>query len=262
MADGRRWILVLGASSGFGAATCRHFARAGYDILGVHLDRKATLPAALAVQADVEAEGRLCRLFNENAADEDKRAAVLDGVAETLAEHGGTVEVLLHSLAFGSLLPFAGDGRNLKPRQLTMTLEVMAHSLIWWTRDLVDRELMVEGGRVFSMTSSGSVVVFPTYGAVSAAKASLESHTRQLAVELAPKRIRCNAIMAGVADTPALRKIPGNDAIIDAASRRNPSGRLTCPDDVAAALVDLARPGLSWMTGNVIRIDGGEGIVA
>ena len=258
----RRWILVLGASSGFGAATCRHFAKAGYDILGVHLDRKVTLPNALAVRADVEAEGRLCRLFNENAADEDKRQAVLDGVAETLAEHGGTVQVFLHSLAFGSLLPFAGEGRNLKPRQLTMTLEVMAHSLIWWSRDLVDRGLMVSGGRIFSMTSSGSVVVFPTYGAVSAAKASLESHTRQLAVELAPHGVRANAIMAGVTDTPALRKIPGSDDIVEAATRRNPSGRLTQPDDVAAALVDLSRPGMHWMTGNVVRIDGGEGIVA
>ncbi len=143
-----------------------------------------------------------------------------------------------------------------------MTLEVMANSLIWWSRDLVDRELMGSGGRIFSMTSSGSVIVFPTYGAVSAAKAALESHTRQLAVELAPMGIRCNAIMAGVTDTPALRKIPGNDDIVETALRRNPSGRITQPDDVASALVDLARPGLSWMTGNVIRIDGGEGIVA
>lgn len=258
----RRWILVLGASSGFGAATCRAFAKAGYDILGVHLDRKVTLPNALAVQADVEAEGRLCRLFNVNAADDDRRAEVLDAIAETLALQGGRVEVLLHSLAFGSLLSFVGEGRNLKPRQLTMTLEVMANSLIWWSRDLVDRELMGSGGRIFSMTSSGSVIVFPTYGAVSAAKAALESHTRQLAVELAPIGIRCNAIMAGVTDTPALRKIPGNDDIVAAALRRNPSGRITQPDDVANALVDLARPGLSWMTGNVIRIDGGEGIVA
>ncbi|MCP4808203.1 MAG: SDR family oxidoreductase [Proteobacteria bacterium] len=262
MSDGRRWILVLGASSGFGAATCRHFAKAGYDILGVHLDRKVTLPNALAVQADVEAEGRLCRLFNVNAADDDRRAEVLDAIAETVALQGGTVEVLLHSLAFGSLLSFVGEGRNLKPRQLTMTLEVMANSLIWWSRDLVDRELMGSGGRIFSMTSSGSVIVFPTYGAVSAAKAALESHTRQLAVELAPMGIRCNAIMAGVTDTPALRKIPGNDDIVETALRRNPSGRITQPDDVASALVDLARPGLSWMTGNVIRIDGGEGIVA
>jgi len=248
-------VLILGASSGFGAASARAFAKAGYDVFGVHLDRKATLPAAEAVQADVEAAGRRCRMFNVNAADEDRRAEILAELADE------DVGVLLHSLAFGSLRPFTGD-RPLKSKQLTMTLEVMAHSLVWWARDLVAQGSMKAGGRIFSMTSSGSIVVLPSYGAVSAAKAALESHTRQLAVELAPHGITANAIMAGVTDTPALRKIPGSEVLVGLAERRNPGGRLTRPEDVADALVELSRPGLSWMTGNVIRVDGGEGIVA
>lgn len=248
-------VLILGASSGFGAAAARAYAKAGYDVFGVHLDRKSTLVAAEAVQADVEASGRRCRLFNVNAADDERRAEVL---AELQRED---IQVLLHSLAFGSLRPFTGD-KPLQSKQLTMTLEVMAHSLVWWARDLVAQGSMRSGGRIFSMTSSGSIVVLPSYGAVSAAKAALESHTRQLAVELAPHGITANAIMAGVTDTPALRKIPGNDVLIGLAERRNPSGRLTQPEDVANALVELSGPGLGWMTGNVIRIDGGEGIVA
>ena len=110
------------------------------------------------------------------------------------------------------------------------------------------------------MTSAGDRVVWKAYGAVSAAKSALESHIRQLAVELAAEGITANAIKAGVTDTPALRKIPGNDAIVESAQARNPSGRLTTPEDVARCLVALSGEGTDWMTGNVIQIDGGEDI--
>ena len=112
------------------------------------------------------------------------------------------------------------------------------------------------------MTSSGGTRVWAAYGAVSAAKAALESHIRQLAIELAPLGITANAIRAGVTDTPALRKIPGSESIKQAAVRGNPSGRLTTPEDVAAAIVALSRPETYWMTGNVIGVDGGEDVVA
>ncbi len=248
-------VFVLGASSGFGAAAARAFAHAGHDIFGVHLDRRATLHLAEGVQADVESAGQRCRLFNVNAADEEQRAEVLKAI------DGEQIDVLLHSLAFGSLLPFVGQKRVLKPKQMTMTLEVMAHSLVWWAQGLVSAGLMGPGGRIFSMTSSGSLAVIPSYGAVSAAKCALESHTRQLAVELAPQHITVNAIMAGVTDTPALRKIPGSEQLKQMAIRRNPHGRLTTVEDVAAALVALSEGGLHWMTGNVIRLDGGETLV-
>src|SRR5262245_25213448 len=111
------------------------------------------------------------------------------------------------------------------------------------------------------MTSAGSTRIFPTYGAVSAAKAALESHIRQLAVELAPLEITINAIRAGVTDTPALRKIPGHEKMAEIAATRNPMGRMTTPSDVAAAIAVLCQPGTHWLTGTVIGVDGGEDIV-
>ena len=102
--------------------------------------------------------------------------------------------------------------------------------------------------------------MLPSYGAVSAAKAILESHIRQLAMELAPYKITANAIRAGVTDTPALRKIPGNDKMIQVALSKNPMGRLTTPEDVAACIAVLAEPDTYWMTGNVLGVDGGEDI--
>src|SRR5207248_1098427 len=85
--------------------------------------------------------------------------------------------------------------------------------------------------------------VMPFYGAVSAAKAALESHVRQLALELGPAGVAVNAIRAGVTDTPASRKIPAAEYLFQEARRRNPGGRLTCPEDVAGAIAALVLPG-------------------
>ena len=75
------WCLILGASSGFGAAAARAFAAAGLDVAGVHLDRKATLPAAEAVRADVEAAGRRALFVNRNAVDPEARAELIEQLA-------------------------------------------------------------------------------------------------------------------------------------------------------------------------------------
>ena len=92
------------------------------------------------------------------------------------------------------------------------------------------------------------------------AKALLEAYIRQLAVELAPRNIKCNAIQAGVTDTPALRLIPGHEDAIELTLRRNPYKRLTTPEDVAKTIVAFSAPELAWMSGNVIRVDGGEDV--
>lgn len=260
-----RWALILGASSGFGAAAAVGLARAGLNIFGVHLDMRATLPNAQRVVAEIEGLGRRAVFMNMNAADHAKRAAALDKMQAVLAEPGepGHIHLMLHSLAFGSLLPFIAPTPEeaISPAQMDMTLNVMAHSLVYWVQDLVRRNLLVRGSRVFSMTSAGSHRVFRTYGAVSAAKAALESHTRQLALELGPRGILVNCIQAGVTDTPALRKIPGHEEMVEEAKQRNPGGRLTTPEDVAQTLVALSDPRLTWISGSVIRVDGGEDII-
>jgi NAD(P)-dependent dehydrogenase (short-subunit alcohol dehydrogenase family) len=264
-APAKEWALILGASSGFGEATAVELARVGMNIFGVHLDRKATLPHVEEVIAQIRAQGREAVFFNANAADAEKRKEILEEIEKRLGNSSppGVVRVLFHSLAFGTLKPYVGQagGETINQAQMDMTVDVMGHSLVYWAQDLVSRGLMREGGRIFAMTSSGGTRVIPNYGAVSAAKAVLESHIRQLAMELAARGIAANAIRAGVTDTPALRKIPGHELLIEGAQRRNPHGRLTTPADVAAAVGVLSHPNTYWMTGNVIGVDGGEDIV-
>jgi NAD(P)-dependent dehydrogenase (short-subunit alcohol dehydrogenase family) len=259
------WALVLGASSGFGAATSVALARAGMHIFGVHLDRKATLPNAEKVAADVRALGREAHFFNINAADEERRAEAAAEMERILRGRGelGQLRVMLHSLAFGTLKLFIADPMKeaVTKAQMDMTLDVMAHSLIYWAQEVVGRGLMGPGGRIFAMTSSGGTRVLPYYGPVSAAKAALESNIRQLAAELAPRGITANSIRAGVTATPAAQKIPNYEEFSREAARKNPHKRLTTTEDVARAIVVLSHPDTYWITGNVIGVDGGEDIV-
>ena len=260
MSERTPWALVLGASSGFGGAACKALAKAGMNVIGVHLDRKATQPLADEVQEAVRAAGREALFFNKDASKDENRAEILAGIEEKFAGGGHTVRVLLHSIAFGTLKPFIHDDpkQRIDRKSLDMTLDIMANSLVYWTQDLLARGFMHDGARIFAMTSAGSHRVWTSYGAVSAAKAALESHCRQLALELAPRGITANAIQAGVTDTPALRKIPGNEGMLERAKGMNPTGRLTTPEDVAAAVVALSGRDLSFLTGNTIKIDGGE----
>lgn len=256
------WALILGASSGFGAAAARELGRRGMGVLGVHLDRKATLPLAEAVVDDVRAAGSPVHFFNLNAADDEKRVQVCERARELLGDK--PLRVLMHSLAFGTLKPLVTDmpGQQTTKAQLEMTLDVMAHSLVYWVQDLHARKLLGAGSHVFAMTSSGGTRVMPFYGAVSAAKAALESHVRQLALELGGVGVSVNALRAGITDTPASRKIPAAEFMFQEAKRRNPGGRLTRPEDVAGAIVALSLPGTDWISGNVIGVDGGEDVTA
>ena len=252
------WALVLGASSGFGEAAALELARRGMNIAGVHLDRKGTLAHVDEIVGAIRKTGGRAEFFNANAADELKRKDILDQLGPLLG--GKPIRTVLHSLAFGALKPFFAEKEDdrITKSQLEMTLDVMANSLVYWVQDLVSRRMVAKGSRIFAMTSAGGARMWTSYGAVSAAKAALESHIRQIAVELAPKGIAANALRAGVTDTPSLRKIPGHEEMITMATARNPGKRLTTPEDVARAIAALSSEGIEWLTSNVISVDGGE----
>ena len=263
----QRWALILGASSGFGEATSLALAAAGYDICGVHLDRRAGLNHVEEIRRKIAAHGRQAIFFNGNAADDEHRASVVRQLGEAFAgsrAHSKSpyIRVMLHSLAFGTLKPFLALDPNdaINRRNMEMTLDVMANSLVYWAQDVWRAGMFGEGSKIYAMTSEGSTRVIASYGAVSAAKSALESHCRQLAMEFARigSGVTVNAIRAGVTLTPALMQIPERETLMAQARERNPMGRMTTVQDVAQAIVTLSESGTHWMTGNVLGIDGGE----
>ena len=260
--DSRRpWALILGASSGFGEATAIALAAAGYDICGVHLDRRQGLAHVDEIKTVIEGHGRKALFFNGNAADDDNRANVVAQLKSAVGA-SGYVRVMLHSLAFGTLKPYLTPDADsgITRKNMEMTLDVMANSLVYWAQDVWRAGLFGEGSKIYAMTSEGSSRVIPSYGAVSAAKSALESNCRQLAMEFAKlgSGVTVNAIRAGVTKTPALMQLPEAQDLIDHALRRNPMGRLASVDDVAQAIVAFSGEGTHWMTGNVLGVDGGE----
>ncbi|GAA0373438.1 SDR family oxidoreductase [Actinoallomurus spadix] len=253
------WCLILGASSGMGRAVARAMAAQGANVIGVHFDTAAHEEATAQLVDELRGHGVEAHFFNVNAASPAVRAELVPRIAEL---SGGTgLHVLVHSLAFGTLVPYlprAGWERGITHRQLDMTLNVMAHSLVYWVQDLVAADLLPRGSKVYAMTSAGVTQALPSYGAVSAAKCALEAHVRQLACELAPREVAVNALRAGVTPTPSLARIPEHTEFVDRATLNNPHGRLTRPEDVAEAIVLLSRTDSSWITGNTIGVDGAE----
>ncbi len=168
----------------------------------------------------------------------------------------------MHSLAFGSLVPFLTEDPKggVDRKKMEMTQDVMANSLVYWVQDLWRGGFLGQGSKIYAMTSEGSTRVVPSYGVVSSAKAALESHVRQLAMELARAGTgaTANCIRAGVTMTPALLKIPESQTMIDITMKRNPTGRMTTPQDVANAILALSGDGTEFINGDIISVDGGE----
>jgi enoyl-[acyl-carrier protein] reductase III len=254
------WALILGASSGFGEAAALELARAGMNIFGMY-NRRDHVDNVEAMAGKIRACGRQSFFVNDNATMEDARTAVVADVAQRMTEPPGTLRVILHSLHFAGFRALAGSEEVVTRAQLELTEDVMANSLVYWVQDCLRAGLLDRGARIFAMTGMGSSRAFAQQGGLCAAQAALEAHVRQLAVELAPAGITVNGILPGVADTPSLRQTPGFEKILETARQRNPSKRLTLPEDVARSIAALCHPATYWLTGNILRVDGGENIV-
>jgi enoyl-[acyl-carrier protein] reductase I len=224
----------------------------------LHRDRRAALAEVESRFDALRRSGAGFLAFNADALLAETRERVLTELAEKLGSEG-RVRVLLHSIAWGNLKPLVpGSVPSLDEEDFAHTVYAMGTSLATWTRAVFARALFAPDARVLGLTSEGSQVAWAGYAAVSAAKAALEAVSRAIAREYATSGIRANVIQAGVTDTPALRRIPGHEAIVENALRRNPCGRLTRPDDVANVVALLASDDAAWINGTVIRVDGGE----
>lgn len=254
------WALILGGSSGLGLATAKKLALHGFDIIILHRDRKSDLEDITSHFKEITSNGVSLKSFNVDVANKEKRKAVITKIKSILKEGEG-LQVMVHSIAKGNLKPMHSEGQHtLNNKDFEVTLNAMALSLYDWTKDLVAEGLFSEDARIISFTSEGSTKAWSGYAAVSAAKATLEALTRNIALEFAPIGIKANCIQAGATDTKAFRMIPGHEQLKADALQRNPNNRLTTPEDVANAVYLLTTEEARWITGTVIKVDGGESL--
>jgi enoyl-[acyl-carrier protein] reductase III len=245
---GRR-ALVTGGSRGIGRAIAVRLAQAGADVAVNYLRNKGP---AEETAAAVRAAGRKTLLLKGNVADADTHEGMFDAIRD---EFGG-LDVLVSNAASGVIKP----AMELTLKHWHWTMDINAAALL----PLVQRAvpLMRDGGQVIAVSSLGAVRAIPQYAAVGASKAALESLVRHLAVELAPRGIRVNAVSAGVVDTDALKHFPNRAQILEESARRTPAGRLVEPDDVADVVLWLASSLSHMVIGQTITVDGGYSTLA
>ncbi|MCT8340272.1 SDR family oxidoreductase [Flavobacteriaceae bacterium TK19130] len=255
MRQNNSWALILGGSSGLGLATAEKLASSGFHICIVHRDRKANLPDFEAKCEAMRKHDVSIKTFNASAL----KPETIDTVIHELPE--GKVSVLVHSIAKGSLKTLTeNDSTALSLEDINLTLHAMATSWYEWAKALKQANRFAEDVRNIAFTSEGNQKVWPGYGAVSAAKVTLEALMRQMAVEWASQGIRTNCIQAGTAETPSFKMIPGSEQLAEAAAKRNPFNRLTTPEDVANAVWLLCQPEAKWINGTILKVDGGESL--
>ncbi len=254
------WALILGGSSGLGLGTAKKLAQHGMNLCIVHRDRKENIPQLHEELDRLRESGVTIITFNVDGLNPEARNEVIASLTHSMGENG-SVRVLVHSIAKGNLKPMhSSDGNNLQNSDFHITIDAMAISLYDWTRALIEKKLFSASARVISFTSEGNTKAWPYYAAVSAAKATLEAITRNMAVEFAGLGITSNCIQAGAVDTPSFRAIPGSEKYADFALKKNPFKRLTTPEDVGNVVYLLCKDEAAWINGVVLKADGGESL--
>ncbi len=252
------WALILGGSRGLGLASAKKLAKHGMNICIVHRDRKSDMLEIEKHFSEIRNYKVTLIAFNRDLLRPEHKREMLNELKIILGDTG-KVKCLLHSVAKGNLKPMAaGESGSLTMLDFDITIQAMALSLYDWFKPLFEEQFLAHDCRVISFTSEGGRRPLKNYAAVSAAKASLEAITRNIALEFAPFGVRANCIQAGVTDTLSLRMIPGSDQIKKHAVNRNPFARLTQKEDVANAVYLLCKKEASWINGCIIPVDGGE----
>jgi enoyl-[acyl-carrier protein] reductase III len=242
-----RIALITGSSRGIGRAMAWAMADAGADIV-VHYHKQADLAAETA--AGVEARGRRAVVVGANLEEPEDIAHLFGEVRDAF----GALDIFVANAAATAFKPSLA----LKPHHFERTFNLIVRSVVLAVQHAVP---LMEGrpGRIITVSGHGTPFTLPAYAALGSAKGAVETWTRYLAYELGPRGITANCLSPGVIATDSARYYLGETfADLDrAVSRDTPLGRMGVPEDVALAAVFLASDLSRFVTGQVLRVDGG-----
>src|ERR1700712_1242981 len=182
----------------------------------------------------------------------------IERVVGELKEAYGTVDIVVHSVAFAPADAIKNDFLLTKREDFRIALDVSAYSLVAVSRAL--EPLMTAGGSILTLTYYGSEKVFPNYNVMGVAKAALEATVRYLAASLGPKNIRVNAVSAGPIKTLAARGIGDFATILDKVTERAPLHRNVETAEVGNTATFLCSDLASGITGEITYVDCGFNI--
>jgi enoyl-[acyl-carrier protein] reductase III len=239
-------VLVTGGSRGIGKGIALRFAELGATRVAVSYLRNDR--AAEETADELRKLGAEPILFRGNIGEPDKAAA--------LVEQAGQLDILVSNAATGVIRPLL----ELEEKHWDWTLNANARALLSLARHAAPS--MQPGSSIVAVSSLGSQRVLDNYALVGTSKAALEALVRYLAVELAPREIRVNAVSAGLVETGALDYFPNRDEMLAWYERRTPAGRLVGPRDVADAVCFLCSPEAGMIRGHTLVVDGGYSILA
>jgi enoyl-[acyl-carrier protein] reductase III len=233
-------VFVTGGSRGIGKAIALRFAELGASRVAIGYLRNDR--AAEATADELRAKGAEPVLVRGNVSSER--------VSREVTELG-PIQALVHNAATGVIRP----ALETEDKHWDWTHAANARALLSLARAAAPR--MPEGSSIVGISSLGSTRVLEDYTLVGTSKAALEALVRYLAVELAPRGIRVNAVSGGVVETEALEHFPQKERMLEWGEKRTPAGRLVEPDDIANAVVFLCSPEAEMIRGHVLVVDGG-----
>ena len=239
-------VLVTGGTRGIGKAIALRFAELGAARVAVSYLRNDQ--AAEETAEELRGHGSEPLVLRGNLGDPDK--------AREVVEQAGALDVLVSNAATGVIRPLL----ELTEKHWDWTLNANARALLTLARHAVPA--MPAGSSIVAISSLGGDRVLDNYSLVGTSKAALESLVRYLAVELAPRDIRVNAVSAGLVETGALEFFPDREKMIARFRDRTPAGRLVDPEDVAKVVTFLASPEAEMIRGQAVVVDGGYSVLA
>lgn len=233
MAENEKRIVVIGASGGIGMTLCRRLSNKGHHVIGVSREPSDELK-------QVAAEVVHC----------DAVAGDLSPV-ESLANE--PVDGLVYCPGTITLKPF----RALKIEDFQRDLDINLLGAVRTVQALLPGLRKSDGAGVVLFSTVATRAGMNYHSSIAAAKAAVEGFAMSLAAELSGQGIRVNVVAPSLTDTPLATRLLDTDTKREASARRHPLGRVGSPEDIAGAAEFLVTDSGSWITGQIIAVDGG-----